>query len=97
MGSVVSWTLPLMGQIGEDTVEGSSAGAGPSSLPAQLAGGVPMEEDRIIGGSLVRVRTKLFRRTSYGNDEEEFEEILLDGAGKQVFLVWGEGVDDIIS
>ncbi|MCJ1464493.1 hypothetical protein MMC07_003106 [Pseudocyphellaria aurata] len=99
MSSVVSWTAPSLSQIGEDPVEVSSAAAGPASPPAQpqRVGGVQMEEDRIIGNSLVRVRTKLFRRMSYRNDEEEFEEIMLDGAGKQVIFVWGEGVDDIIA
>lgn len=96
MGSAVSWTVPSLSQIGEDGMADSSE---PSSRPppAPLVGGVQVEEDRVIGGSLVRVRTKLFRRMSYSSGEEEFEEILVGGAGKQVIFVWGEGVDDIIS
>lgn len=103
VGSAVSWTVPSLSQIGEDGMEGSSSAAGagvvavgPSSS-APMVGGVQVEEDKIIGGSLVRVRTKLFRRMSFSSGEEEFEEILVDGAGKQVIFVWGEGVDDIIS
>lgn len=103
VGSTVSWTVPSLSQIGEDGIEGSSPAAGadvvavgPSSS-APMVGGVQVEEDKIIGGSLVRVRTKLFRRMSFSSGEEEFEEILVDGAAKQVIFVWGEGVDDIIS
>lgn len=103
VGSAVSWTVPSLSQIGEDGTEGSSAAAGAdlavgsSSAPAPLVGGVQVEEDRIIGGSLVRVRTKLFRRVSYNSGEVEFQEILVEGPGKQVIFVWGDGVDDIIS
>ena len=103
MGSVVSWTVPSLSQIGEDGTEHSSltavdaTSAGSASSPSPIIGGVQGEEDRIIGGALVRVRTKVFRRVNYSSGEEEFEEILLDGCGKQVILVWGPGVDDIIT
>lgn len=94
MGSAVSWTVPSLSQIGEDGMADSSE---TSSPPAPLVGGVQVEEDRVIGGSVVRVRTKLFRRLSFSSGEEEFEEILVGGTGKQVIFVWGEGVDSIIS
>lgn len=93
VGSAVSWTVPSLSQIGEDGMAHSSE---TSSPPAPLVGGVQVEEDRVIGGSVVRVRTKLFRRVSFSSGEEEFEEILVGGTGKQVIFVWGEGVDDII-
>lgn len=103
MGSAVSLTVPLLSQIGEDGTIGSSSASGvelttaesPNS-PAPMVGGVQVEEDRIIGGSLVRIRTKLFRRMSFSSGEEEFEEILVDGTAKQVIFVWGDGVDDLI-
>lgn len=103
MGSAVSWTVPLLSQIGEDGTVGSSSASGADVAtaesplpPAPMVGGVQVEEDRIIGGSLVRIRTKLFRRMSFSSGEEEFEEILVDGTVKQVIFVWGDGVDDLI-
>ena len=103
VGSAVSWRVPSLSQIGEDGTEDSLAAAGAdlaaesSSAPAPLVGGVQLEDDRIIAGSLVRVKTKLFRRVSYNSGEVEFQEILVEGPGKQVIFVWGDGVDDIIS
>lgn len=100
MGSVVSWMVPSLGQIGEDGMTGSSADAGADAAGEELS--LPptplvVEEDRVIGDPLVRMQTKVFRRMNYSSGEEEFEEILVNGARKQVVFVWGEGVDDIIT